>query len=306
VLLGSIDLMATLWLSGRLSGRVSGRRLRPAAGTGVVAVIAVLAQTPDASAQLSPEMAAGRAVAAAAETTLGFIVTGDSRVDAVSERAMIGLGNALSQRTAVEPGPPMGVDPETDELSLFPVLYWPLDSTKLPGEAAMGHLSRYLTGGGMLVIDTQTGASGAAGARTTDLRQLARGLNLPPLAPVDQDHVLSRSFYLLAAFPGRWRGTRVWAEAPPPGDKRPSDDSGLPQFDRIDDNVSPVVVGSADWAAAWAVDERGAPLFPVGRAGDNQREMAIRFGINVVMYALTGNYKSDQVHAPAVLERLGQ
>jgi hypothetical protein len=54
------------------------------------------------------------------------------------------------------------------------------------------------------------------------------------------------------------------------------------------------------------VDERGAPLFPIGRTGGNQREMAIRFGINVVMYALTGNYKSDQVHAPAVLERLGQ
>ena len=300
VLLGSVDLLATLWLSGRLSGRRSGRRLRPVAGAALV--LALLTPTPEATAEMSIE----RAVTATAETTLGYILTGDSRVDGVSERAMIGLGNALNQRTAVEPGPPMGVDPETDELSLFPVLYWPLDAAKMPSEQAMGHLSRYLTGGGMLVIDTQTGASGAVGAKAVDMRQLARGLNLPPLAPVDHDHVLSRSFYLLATFPGRWRGTRVWAEAPPPGDKLADDGSDLPQFDRVDDNVSPVVVGSADWASAWAVDERGSPQFPIGRAGDNQREMAIRFGINVVMYALTGNYKSDQVHAPAVLERLGQ
>jgi hypothetical protein len=304
VLLGSVDLLATLWLSGRLSGGLSGRRLRPA--TGAALVLALLAPAPDATAQVSAEMSIERAVLATAETTLGYILTGDARIDRVSERAMVGLGNALIQRTAVEPGPPMGVDPETDELSLFPVLYWPLDAAKMPSERAMEHLSRYLTGGGMLVIDTQTGAAGAGGARAIDMRQLARGLNLPPLAPVDQDHVLSRSFYLLATFPGRWRGTRVWAEAPPPGDNRPDDGSGLPQFDRVDDNVSPVVVGSADWAAAWAVDERGTPLLPVGREGDNQREMAIRFGINVVMYALTGNYKSDQVHAPAVLERLGQ
>ena len=37
-----------------------------------------------------------------------------------------------------------------------------------------------------------------------------------------------------------------------------------------------------------------------------QREMACRFGVNLVMYALTGNYKADQVHVPAILERLGR
>jgi hypothetical protein len=316
VLLGSIDLLATLWLSGRLSGplsgRLSGRRRRSAATAALALALALLAPAPDAAAQNAPgqdrsgEMPIDRAVAATAETTLGYIITGDARVDRVSERAMIGLGNALAQRTAIEPGPPMGVNPEIDELSLFPVLYWPLAGATLPGETALGRLSRYLSGGGMLVIDTQNGASGFAAAAAVDMRQIARALNLPPLAPVDRDHVLSRSFYLLAAFPGRWRGARVWTEAPPPGEVHGTDALGLPQFDRVDDNVSPVVVGSADWAAAWAVDERGAPLFPIGRPGDNQREMAIRFGINIVMYALTGNYKSDQVHAPAVLERLGQ
>ena len=280
VLLGCVDILATLWISGRLAPRLVRRGLRPAAGAAVL--LAVLAAPPDVSA----EMAVERAVEAAAETTLGYVLTGEPRIDRVSARALTGLGNALTQRTAVEPGPPMGVDPEADELSLFPVLYWPLTAATLPSERALERLARYLAGGGM--------------------RQIARALNLPPLAPVDTDHLLSRAFYLLAAYPGRWRGTRVWAEAPPPGERSGAAKAGLPQFDRVDDNVSPVVVGSADWAAAWAVDERGEPLFPVGRPGDNQREMAVRFGINVVMYALTGNYKSDQVHAPAVLERLGQ
>ncbi len=51
---------------------------------------------------------------------------------------------------------------------------------------------------------------------------------------------------------------------------------------------------------------RGQPLYAVSPGGDRQRELAYRTGINIVMYALTGNYKADQVHVPALLERLGQ
>jgi hypothetical protein len=298
VLLGTVDLIATLWLSGRLAGRWAGRRLRPAAA----AALALALLAPAARAEMPIE----QQIAAAAETTLGYIRTGDARLDSKSERGLEGLRQALTLRTAVEPGPSMGVNPEEDELSLFPVLYWPLTAGAVPGERALQRLARYLSTGGLLVIDTQDGASGFGGPAAVEMRRIARALNLPPLAPVDIDHVLSRTFYLLADYPGRWRNTRVWAEAARPGAGPRGGDSDLPQFDRVDDNVSPVVVGSADWAAAWAVDDRGAPLYPVGRPGDNQREMALRFGINLVMYALTGNYKSDQVHAPAVLERLGQ
>jgi hypothetical protein len=65
-----------------------------------------------------------------------------------------------------------------------------------------------------------------------------------------------------------------------------------------------VIIGGNDWAAAWAVDSTGQPIAEIA-GGDQQREMAVRFGINVVMYALTGNYKADQVHVPALLERMG-
>lgn len=219
---------------------------------------------------------------------------------------MVGLGNALTLRTAVEPGPPVGVTPETDVLAFYPVIYWPLTARTVPSEEGLARLADYLASGGMLVIDTQNGASGFGAASATEMRRIARALNLPPLEPVDDDHVIARAFYLLEEFPGRWRGGTLWAEAGGDGGPEDAEAPDLPRFDRIDDNVSPVLVGSADWAAAWAVDETGRPAFAIGRAGDRQREMALRFGINLVMYALTGNYKSDQVHAPEVLRRLGQ
>ena len=73
-------------------------------------------------------------------------------------------------------------------------------------------------------------------------------------------------------------------------------------------SFSPLIPGWALWAlaAAWAVGRRGEALYPVVGNDPRQREMALRGGVNIVMYALTGNYKADQVHVPALLERLGQ
>ncbi|MEL6768134.1 MAG: DUF4159 domain-containing protein [Pseudomonadota bacterium] len=306
VLIAAIDTVATLWLSGRLP-RLGRQATAPATPVLAAALLGLaLAATPASLVAQERSESAGQDVSTAAETTLGYVMTGVPSVDRVSERAMIGLGVALTARTAVEPGQPVGVDPERDEMSLLSVIYMPLTADTLPTDVALERLERYIAGGGLLLIDTKSGAGGIGGAAAAEMRQVARALNLPPLAPVDGDHVLTRTFYLLSSFPGRWRGGRVWAEAPPEGREPGAEESGLPQFDRVDDNVSPVIVGSGDWASAWAIDERGRPMFQVGRPGDRQREMALRFGINLVLYALTGNYKSDQVHAPAVLERLGQ
>jgi hypothetical protein len=159
----------------------------------------------------------------------------------------------------------------------------------------------------MIVFDTLDADLGASFTGTTPnaraLQRIALKLDIPPLEPVPPDHVLTRTFYLLQDFPGRWADAPVWVEAAPQAEQV----EGLP-FRNLNDGVTPVVIGGNDWASAWAVGEDGRPMFPVGRgiSGERQREMALRFGINLVMHVMTGNYKSDQVHVPALLDRLGQ
>jgi Domain of unknown function (DUF4159) len=72
------------------------------------------------------------------------------------------------------------------------------------------------------------------------------------------------------------------------------------------DGVSSIIITSNDLAGAWATRPDGAPTLPLVPGEPRQREFAFRAGVNIVMYTLTGNYKADQVHVPALLERLGQ
>jgi hypothetical protein len=176
-----------------------------------------------------------------------------------------------------------------------------------PSPAAYARINRYLRGGGMILFDTRDADFAGFGAATPEgrrLQALAAPLDIPPLEPIPRDHVLTRAFYLLQDFPGRFGGQAIWVEAAPPDAELAE---GMP-FRNLNDGVTPVVIGGNDWAAAWAVDGMGVPLLPVGRGqtGERQREIAYRFGVNLIMHVLTGNYKSDQVHVPALLERLGQ
>ena len=238
---------------------------------------------------------------AALDTRLAYVVTGVADVDAMSRAGLVGLGTALSERTSYVPLEPMGVHLESDDLSFFPLLYWPMDPREKDlSPVALSKIADYMRNGGTLLIDTRDltlGATrGANNPGEATLRRLLGKLDLPPLAPVPPEHVLTKSFYLISSFPGRWEGGTLWAQALPQGDAPV----------RGGDGVSPVIIGGNDWAAAWAVDPRGHPLVDVSPGGPAQRELAIRFGINLVMYALTGNYKADQVYVPAILQRLGK
>jgi len=235
------------------------------------------------------------AIKATSEFHLAYIITGVPDVDDEARAGLAGLSDVLNRRTAVETAEPLGVNIETDELIFFPLLYWPIVAGEAtPSAQAVARLNRFLATGGTILFDTRDqGESTALTGEATQalLRRLAAGLNIPALVPVPPDHVLTKSFYLMQEFPGRWNGGRVWTE---------------PAVELVNDGVANVIVGSNDWAGAWAVDGNGRPLYPVVPGGEPQREMAYRFGVNLVMYALTGNYKSDQVHVPAILERLGQ
>jgi hypothetical protein len=235
------------------------------------------------------------AIKATSEFHLAYIITGIRDIDEEARAGLAGLSEVLNRRTAVETAEPMGVDIESDELIFFPLLYWPIvEGEATPSPQAVAHLNRFLATGGTILFDTRDqGESTALSGDATRalLRRLAAGLNIPTLVPVPPDHVLTKSFYLMQEFPGRWSGGRVWTE---------------PADELVNDGVANVIVGGNDWAGAWAVDRNGRPIYPVVPGGEQQREQAYRFGVNVVMYALTGNYKSDQVHVPAILERLGQ
>ena len=296
-----LDVLAALWLSGRLGGFTRG-----AVRAGIVG-LALLFAPNDMRAEALPGDA--RAFEATRGVVMGHVITGNAEVDRIAEAGLLGLGQRLWERTSIEPEAPMGVDIETDELAFYPFLYWPITTDQaLPSATAYAKLNAFMRGGGMILFDTRDGDlaefSEAATPEAQMLQLLAAGLDIPAIEPIPEDHVLTRSFYLLQDFPGRYAGGDIWLEASAP-DAEQAD--GMP-FRNLNDGVTPVIIGGADWAAAWAVDDSGAAMFPVGRgyAGEEQREIAYRFGINVMMHVLTGNYKSDQVHVPALLERLGQ
>ncbi len=295
-----VDILASLALSGRLRG--------PRGNVAALLLLGLIALPHNGQAQDTPSDSDAFALAATENVVLAHVLTGDAQVDQIAQAGLLGLSQTLFQRTSIEPAAPMGVDIETDELAFFPFLYWPITATQqIPSREAYEKLNRYLRSGGMILFDTRDADMGGFGSSTPEgrmLQAIARPLDIPPIEPIPADHVLTRTFYLLQEFPGRYAGRDLWVEASAPDAEL---EEGMP-FRNLNDGVTPVVVGGNDWASAWAVDEYGAPLYPVGRglAGERQREIALRFGVNLVMHVLTGNYKSDQVHVPALLDRLGQ
>jgi Domain of unknown function (DUF4159)/Aerotolerance regulator N-terminal len=242
------------------------------------------------------------ALKAALRTRLAYVVTGDPEVDRTSEEGLSGLSKVLRARTALEPAEPMAVDIEKDELSFFPILYWPVREDASPlSDATLAKVDAFMKQGGLIVFDTRDHETGfGTAAQGKALSRLIGQLDIPPLEPVPESHVLTKSFYLMRSFPGRWDGGALWVEA------EPVDEAERNERSRRTDGVSSIVITSNDLAGAWALDEANRPIYPTVPGGEVQREMAFRAGVNLVMYALTGNYKADQVHVPALLERLGQ
>ncbi|MFQ5533937.1 MAG: DUF4159 domain-containing protein [Sphingomonadales bacterium] len=241
-------------------------------------VLGAAALTPEVGwAQASTDKAP---LQAALEVRLGYVNSGDPHIDAISRTGLLRLGEVLTRRTTVTPGPPAGLDPATDELILFPLIYWPLTGKEQPLSAeGQANFAKYLKTGGILVVDTRDMAAG-----TQALRKALGKLDIAPLIRLPEDHVLARSFYLLHQFSGFQGEKDIWVERHSGG---------------VNDGVSALIIVGGNLAADWALGE-------FARSHPERGEAAFRFGVNLVMYALTGNYKADQVHVPALLERLGR
>jgi len=261
-LLLALDLFIALMLSGRLP------RFARASTAAVFGALFVFGAIDPAHAQNADDPTL--------TLRLAYVRTGDTQLDRTSQQGLEALSAMLTERTSVEPGPPIAVDLARDDLSLYPFLYWPApNSPRRLSDQALANLDRYLAIGGMLLVDTRD-ATGRPAAT------MLAGVDVPPLEQVGTDHVLTRAFYLMRSFPGRSQSPQLWAESAAAASSR--------------DGVAALFVGNGDWAAAWAG----------GGVNARQRELSLRFGVNLVMVALTGNYKNDQVHVPALLERMGE
>ena len=293
------DALASLWLAGAFK---RGWR-RPAAAAALALMLAGFAQVAPQPAQAQTATENPRDREAALQTRLAYVVTGDARVDEASQLGLSALSRALGARTALSPGDPMGIDPARDELAFYPLIYWPIVADRpLPSAEAVSRISNYMKQGGTVLFDTRDALTARAGAESSPeqlwLRKLLANVDVPELEPVPRDHVLTKTFYLLDSFVGRTTIGQMWIEALPPE----ADRANRPV--RSGDNVSPILITSNDLAGAWAVSRNGEPLFPLTPGTGRQREMALRAGVNIVIYTLTGNYKADQVHVRDLLERL--
>jgi len=193
----------------------------------------------------------------------------------------------LAKRTDVDVDlEPVVVTPTSEALHETPFLYLSGDrGFELPSASGIEALRRFLTFGGFLLIDSAEGSTD--GAFDGSMRKLisaifpspAKGLEIVPV-----EHVVYKSFYLLDKPLGRL------AIAPAM--------EGITRDDRL---VCCYVAN--DMAGAWTRDDFGNYDFPCEPGAEKQRELSFRMGVNLAMYALCLDYKSDQVHVPFIMKR---
>jgi hypothetical protein len=307
-----IDALVVFWLAGGLH-RLLPRRGMAASVLVAVSVVSIGLLLAGAAFAQSDAAADRFAAKSTLETHLAYVVTGDAEADAVSKSGLQGLTLFLAQRTALEAGDPVGVDIGRDELAFFPLIYWPIvPGAQKPSPQALARIDAYMKQGGTVLFDTRDAVIAPPGpggeARSpgmVELRAILSSLDIPELEPVPHEHVLTKTFFLLRDFPGRFTSGQLWVEALASPDREDEEEESKRPA-RGGDGVSSVLITSNDLAGAWATRPDGQPMLPLVPGEPRQREFAFRAGVNIVMYTLTGNYKADQVHVPALLERLGQ
>ncbi|WP_025885456.1 DUF4159 domain-containing protein [Asaia prunellae] len=286
------DFLVALWLRGML-GRIVALTLIIAPP--VFLSFPVAHAQEDESSQKIQATTHGPVPGAALETRLGYVLTGHDDIDEASREGLQGLSNYASDRSSAVMGHPDGVTPGKDDLAYYPLLYWPITDDVQEDPKRSAALNSFMAHGGILMLDTQGVGSELStqdeSQTRSALRRATAGLVVPPLSKLDDHHVLAHSFYLMHDFPGRVQGLPVWVA-------RSGDDTN--------DDVSPIIIGAGDWAHAWAMDAQGNTPYAVIPGGDEQRTQAYRFGVNLLLYALTGNYKADQMRVPELLKRMEQ
>ncbi|WP_336288197.1 DUF4159 domain-containing protein [Bartonella sp. CB60] len=245
-------------------------------------------------------------VQAAGATHLAYVITNNHEIDATSKSGLETLSQFIAERTMLSPSSVIALDLDKDELAFYPLIYWPIDSNSpVPTQKSLEKINTFMKHGGTVLFDTRDQINAnlsleeTATPATQRLQTILKGLNIPALEPASKDHVVARSFYIMPDFPGLYRGSPLWVEASSMNKK-----SKNPLT--TGDNVSSLFITANDFASAWALDAKGTWKYPLISDDPMQRLWAFRAGLNIVIYVLTGNYKADQVHVPALLERFNR
>lgn len=194
------------------------------------------------------------------------------------------LGVEVQKRTSIDVLRTPGAS-RLDDASIFdhPFLYWSGNEAFDPlSEAEIAGLRRFVQFGGFLLVDDATPEG--SGFDRSVRRELRRAFPTRRLRDLPNTHTVFRSFYLLDRPEGRVRG--------------PDHMEAIQIAERV-----AVLYSRHDLGGAWARDNLGTWEHPVTPGGDEQRERAVRLGVNIVMYALCLDYKDDQVHAPFIMRR---
>lgn len=225
----------------------------------------------------------------------------------------------IEKRTSIEVAPEAALVRVSDdtELHRHPLLYWTGDRAfAMPSDEELARLRRHLVMGGMLILDSAEGRAGG-GFDQSARALVAKLFPNQPLRRLPEDHVLFRSFYLLRVPAGRviaqpYLEAVIIGGSSSGGATSPSSGAGNGSASAAaSTNASSVsgggraaiVYSQNDLGGAWARDRVGQWQHEVVPGGENQRELAFRLGVNLVMYALCLDYKSDQVHVPFIMRR---
>ncbi|MEC9389172.1 MAG: DUF4159 domain-containing protein [Myxococcota bacterium] len=142
-------------------------------------------------------------------------------------------------------------------------------------DAAIRQLRNYISYGGFLLFDDASGTG--RGAFAASVRRISQRIfPTRPLSPLAGDHAVYRSFFLLDRPVGRTRGTGVL--------------EGIQLGP-----TTPLMMCPADLSGALDRTADGRNRTPLV-GGELQRREATKLSINLVLYALTSNYKHDIAH----------
>jgi hypothetical protein len=216
----------------------------------------------------------------AAALHLAYIRGNNSELNTNARSGLEALAATLTEKTAVEPAGVVALDVEQDNLALFPFIYWPVGSNPAQlSDKAQRKVQQYLDNGGFIVFDIND--VGADLGSQKALRHMLGNVSLKPLVPMAKDHLLTKTFYAVAHLRGSFDYGTILVNA--------EENKGA-------EEVSSVIIGENNWAGAWA----GITLPESSR----ERDLALRAGINMVFYALSGNYKADQARILDTLDKL--